>query len=114
MLQAQATDSVCSWRPDAVFSNAGRRYRAKSYNGAPRPMKMGTTASPWRYEAGARYAIPSATPPPPTILHYALLCSANVLSRPGALLRRPGAALTSVHAPPGALKALNRGPEQYA
>jgi len=77
-------------------------------------MKIGTTASPWRYEARACYAIPSATPPPPTILHYALLCSANVLSRPGALLKRPGAALTSVHAPPGALKALNRGPEQYA
>jgi hypothetical protein len=36
MLQAQATDSVGSWRPDAVFSNTGQRYRAKSKSGAPR------------------------------------------------------------------------------
>jgi hypothetical protein len=28
-------------------------YRVKSYNGAPRPMKMGNIASPWRYDAGA-------------------------------------------------------------
>jgi hypothetical protein len=26
-------------------------------NGAPRPMKMGTTASPWRYDAAAAQAI---------------------------------------------------------
>jgi hypothetical protein len=26
-------------------------------NGAPRPMKMDTIASPWRYDAGARYAL---------------------------------------------------------
>jgi hypothetical protein len=28
-------------------------YLAKSYSGAPRPMKMGTIASPWRYDAAA-------------------------------------------------------------
>jgi hypothetical protein len=26
-------------------------------NGAPRPMKMGTIASPWRYDAAARHAL---------------------------------------------------------
>jgi len=29
-------------------------------NGAPRPMKMGTTASPWRYDAAASQALQSA------------------------------------------------------
>ncbi len=74
MLQAQATDSkihVGSWRPDAVFSNTRRRYRAKSYSGAPRPMKMGNTASPWRYDVAAYHAFQLVVLRAPAILHYA-------------------------------------------
>jgi len=43
-------------------------YRTKSYSGAPRSMKMGTTRSAWRYDVGACYAIQSAMP---AILRYA-------------------------------------------
>jgi hypothetical protein len=32
-------------------------YLAKSYSGAPRPMKMGTIASPWRYDVAADQTI---------------------------------------------------------
>jgi hypothetical protein len=38
--------------------------------GAPRSMKMGTIASPWRHDAAARHALRSANPRRPTILHY--------------------------------------------
>jgi hypothetical protein len=38
--------------------------------GAPRPMKMGTIVSPWRYDAAARYALQSANLRRPAILHY--------------------------------------------
>jgi len=34
-------------------------------------MKMGTTASPWRYDAAACYAAPSAKLRRRAILHYA-------------------------------------------
>jgi hypothetical protein len=40
-------------------------------NGAPRPMKMGTTVSPWRYDAVARCSLPSAKLRRPTTSHYA-------------------------------------------
>jgi hypothetical protein len=33
-------------------------------------MKMGNIASPWRYDVVARYALQSANPRRPTILHY--------------------------------------------
>jgi hypothetical protein len=54
----QLTEARCKeWRPAAIFPRGRRRldasiarpgqwYRAKSYIGAPRPMKMGTIASP--------------------------------------------------------------------
>jgi hypothetical protein len=35
-------------------------------------MKMGTIASPWRYDAAARPALQSANLRRPAILHYAL------------------------------------------
>jgi phage-related protein len=35
-----------------------KRCRVKSYSGAPRPMKMGTTALPWRYDAASEQTIP--------------------------------------------------------
>jgi hypothetical protein len=38
-------------------ANPRPRDRAKSYSGAPRSMKMGTTASPWRYDRMAKSAI---------------------------------------------------------
>ena len=37
-------------RLDAAISAARQLYRAKSHNGAPRPMKTGTIASPWRHD----------------------------------------------------------------
>ena len=40
-------------------------------NGAPRPMKMGTIASPWRYDAAAGDALQSARLRCSTIPHYA-------------------------------------------
>src|SRR5438105_2744616 len=36
-------------------------------SGAPRPMKMGTTASPWHYDAGACHTLDPEKPPPPAI-----------------------------------------------
>jgi hypothetical protein len=40
-------------------------------NGALRPMKTGTIASPWRYDAMARYALERATLRRTAISHYA-------------------------------------------
>jgi hypothetical protein len=40
-------------------------------NGAPRPMKMGNIASPWRYDAAAHHTLQSASLRPAAILHYA-------------------------------------------
>jgi hypothetical protein len=54
---------------------AGNRWplnRAKSYRGAPRPMKMGTTASPWRYDAAADETIRPDNQRRTAILRYAL------------------------------------------
>src|SRR4029450_3602403 len=39
--------------------------------GAPRPMKMGTIASPWRYDAMARHGLQPANLGLPAILCYA-------------------------------------------
>jgi hypothetical protein len=39
-----------------VLTN-GDFLRVLEFNGAPRPMKMGTTASPWRYDVAACHAI---------------------------------------------------------
>src|SRR5262249_10404734 len=50
--------------PQAVISCFG-------VTGAPRSMKMGTTASPWRYDAAARHALQSVNLRRPAILHYA-------------------------------------------
>ena len=47
------------------------RYRAKSYIGAPRSMKMGTTPSPFPYDAATRPALWLARLRRPAILHYA-------------------------------------------
>jgi hypothetical protein len=44
--------------------------------GAPRPMKMGTTVSPWRYDAAAWCAIQSAMLRAPAILYYAFASGA--------------------------------------
>src|SRR5260370_39385780 len=49
--------------------------------GAPRSMKMGTTRSPWRYDAAIRHALQSANLRLPAILHYA--SSAAVLDFAG-------------------------------
>jgi hypothetical protein len=61
MLLIQATDKQdsrhgCRWL-DAAFSDARQQYRAKSYIGAPRPMKMGTIRSPWCYDAALESTI---------------------------------------------------------
>jgi hypothetical protein len=45
--------------------------RNKKLDGAPRPMKMGTTRSPWRYDGAARRASQPAKLRQTTILHYA-------------------------------------------
>jgi hypothetical protein len=37
--------------PDVIQLNAKERVRSFILNGAPRPMKMGGIASPWRYDA---------------------------------------------------------------
>ena len=44
-----------------------------SLGGAPRSMKMGTTLSPWRYDAAASHALQSAILRRPAILRYAWL-----------------------------------------
>jgi hypothetical protein len=43
-------------------------------SGAPRPMKMGTIVSPWRYDAAARRALKSVNLRRPTILRCAASC----------------------------------------
>jgi hypothetical protein len=59
----------CCRRLDAAFSDTRQRYRAKSYSGAPRPMKMGTTASPFPYDAATRHALQSVNLRRTAILH---------------------------------------------
>jgi hypothetical protein len=49
--------------------HAQHRYRMRS--GAPRSMKVGTTVSPWRYDAAARHALPSASPRRLATVRYA-------------------------------------------
>jgi hypothetical protein len=74
-------------------------------------LKMGTIASPWRDDVAAGCAIQSAMLRAPAILHCAFARCRHVLP---AYLTRPGAALTSVHSPRGALKGLDPGREQCA
>jgi hypothetical protein len=47
--------------------------------GAPRPIKMGTTRSPFPYDAAARRALQSARLRYPTTLHYALRALPSIL-----------------------------------
>jgi hypothetical protein len=54
-----------------VIKEPERLYLTKSYSGAPRPMKMGTTLSPWRYDALASQPLQSAKLRLATILRYA-------------------------------------------
>jgi hypothetical protein len=42
-------------------------------SGAPQPMKMGTIASPWRYDAGLRSSLQSSSLRRPAMLHFAFL-----------------------------------------
>jgi hypothetical protein len=56
------------------------RNRAGSYSGAPRPMKLGTIASPWRYDAPAHSALQSANLRRPAILRYALWAALLLIS----------------------------------
>jgi hypothetical protein len=49
--------------------------------GAPRPMKMGTTASPWRYEVAAADAIRPDNQRRTAILRYALWAAVFPISR---------------------------------
>ena len=60
-------------RLDAAFSDTRQRYRAKSYSGAPRSMKMGTTRSLSPYDAAPHQALQSANPLRPAILRYTLI-----------------------------------------
>src|SRR5882757_7121798 len=60
------------WLELASASRQLPQYHAKSYSGAPRPMKMGTIASPWRYDAAAGCALRPHNPGCPTIFRYAL------------------------------------------
>jgi hypothetical protein len=55
-------------------------------SGAPRPMKMGTTASPWRYDAAADHALQSANLRRPAISRYA---SGQLSSRFRRVVRLP-------------------------
>jgi hypothetical protein len=50
-------------------------------DGAPRPMKMGTTASPWRCDAGAGLALQSVILRRPAISHYPLHAAASPISQ---------------------------------
>jgi hypothetical protein len=53
-------------------SRIGHIWRRCVYrSGAPRSMKMGTTASPWRYDAAARHTLQSVNLRRPAILQYA-------------------------------------------
>jgi hypothetical protein len=66
-------------------------HRAKSYSGAPRPMKMGTTPSPWRYDAAACRALQSAKLRYPATLHYPSRVLPSILEggAPVTLRQRP-------------------------
>jgi len=44
--------------------------RSSTASGAPRPMKVGTTRLPWRYDAAARHAFQSVNLRQCTILRY--------------------------------------------
>jgi len=46
-------------------------------------MKMGTTASPWRYDAAARHALQSANLRRPAILQYASWSAVVPISQAG-------------------------------
>jgi hypothetical protein len=69
------------YRAQAIFhiwvSEVSSRRRAvrcewrRRWNGAPRSMKMGTTRSPWRYDAAAGYAFQLAKLRRPSIQHFA-------------------------------------------
>jgi hypothetical protein len=72
---SRAADGRSGWiRTSDLFVPNEERFQAAlhSGNGAPRSMKMGTIASPWRYDAAARPALQSANLRRPAILHYAL------------------------------------------
>jgi hypothetical protein len=56
--------------------------------GAPRSMKMGTTRSPWRYDAAIRHALQSANLRRPAILHYASSAAVSPISQGGPVTLR--------------------------
>ena len=56
--------------------------------GAPRSMKMGTTRSPWRYDAAIRHALQSANLRRPAILHYASSAAVSPISQGGPVTPR--------------------------
>src|SRR5262245_1174078 len=81
-LPANRQEAVCRARRSLISCRLltwclpGRRWllvdRVKSLKiGAPQWMKMGTTASPWRYDAAARRALQSVNLRQPAILCYA-------------------------------------------
>jgi hypothetical protein len=60
-LACDARSATGKWRHSAPMA-----YQS----GAPRSMKMGTIASPWRYDAAARHALQPTIPRRPAILRY--------------------------------------------
>src|SRR5262245_11812041 len=68
-------DQVSSAKP-AAFGDSGV-FRS----GAPRSMKMGTTSSPWRYDAAADQALQSANLRGLAISHYASSAAAFPISQ---------------------------------
>jgi hypothetical protein len=54
-----------------IGKTAGLGVNSVYRSGAPRSMKMGTTASPWRYDAGASHALHPTNLRGPAILHFA-------------------------------------------
>src|SRR5689334_1747835 len=69
--------------------------------GAPRPTKMGTIVSPWRYDAVARHSPQSANLRRPAILHCAPQLAVLPISPVG---RYPSMALTPFDLPEPALR----------
>jgi hypothetical protein len=57
-------------------------------DGAPRSMKVGTTRSPWRYDAAIRHALQSANLRLPAILHYASSAAVSPISQGGPVTLR--------------------------
>jgi hypothetical protein len=57
-------------------------------DGAPRSMKVGTTRSPWRYDAAIRHALQSANLRRPAILHYASSAAVSPISQGGPVTLR--------------------------